>query len=389
MDRTVFRERLHQAAILARDSARGFIEETLPDDIRFQLQLNSSHDAGCSDVFRLFPEDSDRDVHLARMTLDGAVDELWRDGMIPQWIDIAVVGETEDTTLLHGTCCGRFTSDDELLYHQHSGIPPFHVTGPVLPINHIDGIRFSIYNRAHCWNAVDLARASRHAEKIWSLELFGPAFDDAILAALPGVLQHVEILELNGTGIDGGSLDWLKHAPRLRVLRLASPLPVVFNFARLPVLSNLTYLSIATSQLEVRGPGEAGASCPILTDLTIAFDRDVTERGQVELLAVSTLSVTGPSFPAWLQSLRPSTVHIHCRGLSPQRVSTVLDAMRTTLDSVDLRGTPVDDSIFEHLAQVDKLRYVDLVDTGISQAALERFVAQRPGLKHWPRTRAG
>lgn len=389
MDRALFRTRFDRAATLARDFARTFIEEPLPDEASFHLELNSSYDAGSSAELHVFPGDSIRGAHLLRMDLEQAVDELWRDGMVPQWIDVSVVGETEETTLIHVTCCGRFTADDALLYHQQSQIPPFHVTGPILPVGHEHGRRFSIYDRAHCWTADDLARAARHADKIWSLELHGPAFDDATLAAFGDGLRRVEILALSGTAVDGSSLGWLSYAPRLRVLRIATPDQVSFDFARLPALRELTLLSIAARQIEVRGTDDAAAACPSLTDLTLSFERSSTSVGQVALPMLSTLSVTGPGYPEWASALRPSTVHLHCPDLSTERVSAIVDRMRRTLDSVGLRGTPVDDSIFRQLARIEKLKYVDLVDTNVSHAALADFVSGRPRIKHWPRTSGG
>ena len=55
MERDTFAERLHEAACLARDFARRFVEEALPDELAFRVSLNDSHDgnplrASLSDV---------------------------------------------------------------------------------------------------------------------------------------------------------------------------------------------------------------------------------------------------------------------------------------------------------------------------------------------------
>ena len=72
------------------------------------------------------------------------VDELWRDGRVPEWMDLSVVDVAQGSTVLEALCCGRFTDDETLLYHKTEGAPPFHVTSPALPPNH-DGGRFSLH----------------------------------------------------------------------------------------------------------------------------------------------------------------------------------------------------------------------------------------------------
>src|SRR5688572_12212046 len=102
-------------------------------------------------------------------------------------------------------CCGRFTAQDELLYHEREGRPPFHVTGPTLPVNYEDGQRFSIYDRSECWTRRDVEQLRAHAHKVWSLDLFGLAFDDESLGQLPD-LARMEILELKGSPLRGSGL---------------------------------------------------------------------------------------------------------------------------------------------------------------------------------------
>lgn len=64
------------------------------------------------------------------------VECLWRSGKIPVWIDITPY-ETDGVFLyLKLLCCGRFTDDEGLLYHQREGYPPFHLFGPVQPVGY-------------------------------------------------------------------------------------------------------------------------------------------------------------------------------------------------------------------------------------------------------------
>ena len=142
MDRDEFATLLDAAARWARDYARGFVLESLPDAMTFRLLFNQSNDdieplRGCELVF---PEDDGRQRSCRGPT---AIDELWRDGRVPEWIDLCVSAVERRSTVIEALCCGRFTDDDRLLYHRAEGRPPFHVTSPVLPPGY-NGERFTL-----------------------------------------------------------------------------------------------------------------------------------------------------------------------------------------------------------------------------------------------------
>jgi hypothetical protein len=44
MDRDIFAERFRRASQRARDFAQTLVEEALPTELRFRLELNASHD---------------------------------------------------------------------------------------------------------------------------------------------------------------------------------------------------------------------------------------------------------------------------------------------------------------------------------------------------------
>jgi hypothetical protein len=128
MDRDTFAERLRCASQKARDFAQSFLEESLPAELRFRLELNASFDGNELHAGeRLFPADSDRRKQRALSNLDeaGALSVFWRDGLIPEWIDLSVVGTTGAATLVGASTCGRFTADDGLLYHLDEATRPF------------------------------------------------------------------------------------------------------------------------------------------------------------------------------------------------------------------------------------------------------------------------
>lgn len=50
-----------------------------------------------------------------------------------EWIDVAVEDVGGGLTVVSLLCCGRFTSQEDLLYHRDGGRPPFSVKSPALP----------------------------------------------------------------------------------------------------------------------------------------------------------------------------------------------------------------------------------------------------------------
>jgi len=146
VDREVFVARFLAAAHCARDYASGMVLEVLPEAMRFRVLLNQSND----DIVPLrpgevvFPQDSGRIRALHACDARTVVDELWRDGRVPEWVDLSVVDVRRKSTAVEMLCCGRFTDDESLLYHHAEGRPPFHVTSPSLPPDY-DGRRFSLH----------------------------------------------------------------------------------------------------------------------------------------------------------------------------------------------------------------------------------------------------
>lgn len=129
---------------------RGVVIEELPERAVYQVLPNQSNDehplCGGEGVF---PDDSlehSEDFH--ELSAGEVIRFLWRDGKVPEWIDIMVVAVSGDHTVCELRCCGRYTACEDALYYfsEDGGRSPFGVKGPVLPPRHneSDAQRFSL-----------------------------------------------------------------------------------------------------------------------------------------------------------------------------------------------------------------------------------------------------
>jgi hypothetical protein len=145
VDRSTFEQHTIVAVAQARAFALRFTNHPLPDDVLIQLVLNASCDAHARADETLYPLDSARDPStLARLSISDVVAELWRDGTVPEWINVSVSARGERFTLVTAECCGRFTGNDANLYYRDRGMPPFHILSPRLPPGFTDGDRFPL-----------------------------------------------------------------------------------------------------------------------------------------------------------------------------------------------------------------------------------------------------
>jgi hypothetical protein len=135
VERDLFEERLRIVVDTAVDFARKHVLQFLPDKSAYLVYPNQSYDGNpLIEDELVFPSDAlcDGEFH-GPWPLDETVSFLWRSGMVPEWIDVAVQSEDGIRTLVALRSCGRFTSTEELLYHRNGGMPPFRIKSPVLP----------------------------------------------------------------------------------------------------------------------------------------------------------------------------------------------------------------------------------------------------------------
>lgn len=155
------KEEFHKNFKLAMETllpfAQGFLIETFPLNIKFIVFLNRSYDKNelVGDE-ELFPEESSPEEN--RKFLDSyeqVIDLLWRNEKVPEWIDLFIHSFDEEKTYISLLCCGRFSADENLLYHKWEGYQPFHVHSPSLPPNYQEGTKFSFFWRGKKINLDD------------------------------------------------------------------------------------------------------------------------------------------------------------------------------------------------------------------------------------------
>ena len=107
-------------------------------------------------------------------------------------------------TFVEIVCCGRFTDDDDRLYHGTGGAPPLSRARPRAPPVH-DGTLFSIHLWAERWDLSDADHLAGVGDTVWSFTLATDEFENYALSALPD-LPNVEIFEHQACDLGANAL---------------------------------------------------------------------------------------------------------------------------------------------------------------------------------------
>jgi hypothetical protein len=387
MDRDIFAERLRRAAHRARDFTQTFVDEALPAELRFRLELNASHDGNpLLAGEHLFPADSDpsRQRTLSDVDEAGALAAFWRDGSVPEWIDLSVVGETGTATLVGALTCGRFTADDGLLYHEGEGYAPFHVVGPSLPGDHVEGRRFSIYDSVRIWENDGLQRAAQHAERVRALELCGAAFDDAALARLPA-FPNLKVLGLSAAGVRGPGLAGLAGLPALETLHLHGLDSAQIEVRDAPFLAALRSLIVAPAPGRPWGIGHWLVRLPRLEWLQLSAPAALFLDGSLpRLVSLSGTRLLGePRLCEQTESLS-----LGFPEMSEAEIEALLAPVRA-VETLSLDKTAVGDTLAGRLARRFDLHRLNVRDTKVTAECLRELRAEHPRLRTQPRPPSG
>ena len=148
MTRSEFMSLLTKATRASVDFARRYVENDLPETVRFHVLLNQSYDGNANAEEHIYSEDDGRE--LPSVTSDGVAELLVRDGRCPEWIDVAVEAEGGDHTLMRLLCCGRYTADESRMYYTRQGTGPFGIKSPNLPFGYAEGTKFRIPSVQPC-----------------------------------------------------------------------------------------------------------------------------------------------------------------------------------------------------------------------------------------------
>jgi hypothetical protein len=135
MDRDTFLDHLAKASEICREFATHFVVDSLPHASRFFVALNCSYDKiALKDGEVAFPDDVQKyGKRIGPLEKDEVVSLLWRDRMVPEWINISVCDADEQFSYVELKCCGRFTSREKFLYYTSTGVAPFGVKSPRFP----------------------------------------------------------------------------------------------------------------------------------------------------------------------------------------------------------------------------------------------------------------
>ncbi len=386
MDRQAFEERFRRAARRARDFAQSFLEEPLPSELRFRLELNASFDGNpLHENERVFPQDSDPRNQRALSNVDeaGALAAFWRDGLVPEWIDLSVVGASAAATLVGALTCGRFTADDWLLYHQDEGYAPFHVLGPSLPGGYVDGQRFSIYDSVQAWEPEELELAARHADRVRALELCGEAFDDAAIAALPA-FPDLKLLALSATRVRGPGLRGLAGFPVLETLHISPLEAAPLDVGEAPMLRAMRDLLVMPAPAGAWGFGRWVERLSGLEWLQLTAPGELFLDGQLpkQMTSVSLSGTRLLGEPRLCE--RMEDLALEFSGIGEAELDVLLEPVRA-VEELSLRKSAVGDAFAARIAARFDLRRLDLRDTQVSANCLRDLRATHPRLRTVPR----
>ena len=108
--------------------------DDLPDVFTYRLFPNQSCDEHLEPDDVVFPNDSLAHIHdFTELGRDDCLQFLYRDGRVPQWIDVSVGDVDYDFTYVCLRCCGRFTRHDDRLYYRRFDRGPFGIKSPPFP----------------------------------------------------------------------------------------------------------------------------------------------------------------------------------------------------------------------------------------------------------------
>ena len=129
MNKEKFEGHLNASTHYAIKFGSKFIKNKLSKNITYNVKFNCSCDDNLSgfDIYR-----KDDGKLVVNINFDDVVNELYRNGKVPAWINISICKSNRNNTRLMLECAGRYTNNINDLYYVSSGTYPFGVKSPRL-----------------------------------------------------------------------------------------------------------------------------------------------------------------------------------------------------------------------------------------------------------------
>ena len=134
MTKEDFRENLKKAL----DGLINFTQEMVTNKLSYQykfiIKTNRSYDGNpLENDEEVFPHDRiDAKSSINPASELTVIDYLWRNGKVPQWINVQVSHCDDDFSYISLECCGRYSA---FLNHKDG---PFRALGPSIPYRYFD-----------------------------------------------------------------------------------------------------------------------------------------------------------------------------------------------------------------------------------------------------------
>ncbi|MBF7092962.1 hypothetical protein IUY40_15620 [Flavobacterium sp. ALJ2] len=134
MTKEDFRISLKKALDGLIDFTQEMVTNKLPHDYKFIIKTNCSYDGNeLEDDEEIYPDDKiNESSSINPATELTVIDYLWRNGKVPQWINVQISSCDSNFSYITLECCGRFSA---LLNHKDG---PFRGLGPNIPYRYID-----------------------------------------------------------------------------------------------------------------------------------------------------------------------------------------------------------------------------------------------------------
>jgi hypothetical protein len=345
VDRDRFEEHLTAAVEEAHRFAAGMLIDDLPEPVTLRVLLNHSYGS---------PEPPA--VEEGRSPAEAA-GLLWRDGLAPRWVNVAVRDETGSATIIELLCSGDYVP---------AGRNPFEVRGPDLPPS---GEKpFSLRHWFVVADEVAIRRLAEVADRVRYL---------TIAADLPvDVPPGVEYLwdQRQASALAGGPA-------RLRTLGVTAAADFAVTADR--VLPHLERLEIEKLPDRAWGMNLLRAVTPELTELALFAPAGFWAEGPLPA-GTRHVKISGERLVGSLE-LPPAleSLNLHfTEGLD--------DLARVEGDQriayVSVRDTPLTGRQAAEVVRRWRPRRLDLTGCGLDEAALIRIAMLRPGMDLLPQS---